>query len=212
MKSNFKSIIKGFCGRIAVVLLFCMTAVHGHATERDDCILNGLKGVSGEAGARMVREACDNKAADKRKQEIQQKYGEPSQTEIDVLSLTKDNNQPRVTMVVKNTAPKTALFIRVQLWLKFLNCESSNGFEIDNFVYKVKIKPNQTANLLVDKYFLGDLCSKATIIRARDSSVLDVALNSTYNVISLEDSREIGDALNDRMSFQPNWTTKAQAR
>ena len=51
-------------------LLMCLLAVFvvpAHADTYDDCILSGMKGVSGDSAARMVAQACRNKVNEGRR-------------------------------------------------------------------------------------------------------------------------------------------------
>jgi len=197
--SNRWLYLKTFCA-------ICILPGWGMASEIDDCLLTGLKGISSDVAAQMVRQACENKIAAKKKSDLYDKYGEYFYKPIKVVS-TNFSESPkglfdgRATVVVENDLPVTAILVKLTLWTDFGLLEPRCGRKEDvdqyRYLFKMKIKPGSQAKLVVDDFrkFSGTiLCATAEIERGREPKMTDVSFG-THSVMTYDEAREMSKAL-----------------
>jgi len=106
------------CG-IAVAAL----GVHlgAKATDVDDCVLNGLKGVNSDVAARMVRQSCENKVADQRRQKNAAKYGEKIDERLTLSNWDSDYAKNAVKVTVTNDLRQTVTYAELSISLPMSN-------------------------------------------------------------------------------------------
>lgn len=204
LTSIFGVVLNRWCFEVVKMLssFLALLVIAGlcSASEVDDCVLVGLKGVNSDVAARMVREACERKISEKSQRENYQKYGEIVRHEMQVVSLDVKKVEAgdyRALVTVENPTSNTALLVRLQLWsvYKFLgeDCSASKGKDIYLSMYKVKIKPAQQADFIAEKLrmFPGDMfCAKATIFRSREPSSFDFSFGR-YNVMTQAEFEDV---------------------
>lgn len=103
-----------------LVLCLGLSAGATHAFDMDDCIINGVKGVSTDLGAKMVRMACERKLAEAVRQKVElrtREYGEP----LDPLSLEKGKYYKEVAAGIQSmqytnkNKDKTVTYFRLEV-------------------------------------------------------------------------------------------------
>lgn len=164
------------CGVVALI-------AHGAAGagEVDDCILNGLKGVSSDAAARIVKQACERKVAAARADRLINKYG----AKVDVQLSVEDWNRWASTglrATLRNTSSLTATLVEVSL-SKPDSQGKCTAPPARKELYGVKIRPGSNGTFLVrdissvmDK--TGGICIDAIMVRGRQPSTFDVSVGS----------------------------------
>lgn len=183
------------CGVIAFI-------AHGAvgAGEVDDCILNGLKGVSSDAAARMVKQACESKVAAARADRLIKKYGEKVDVQLSVEGWDRwASTGLRATL--RNTSSLTATLVEVSL-TKPDSQDKCTAPPARKELYKVKIRPGSNGTFLVrdissviDK--TGGICIDAIMVRGRQPSALDVSIGS-FDPYSTNEIDAINEELGER--------------
>jgi hypothetical protein len=183
------------CGVIA--LISNVVAVAG---EVDDCVLSGLKGVSSDAAARMVKQACESKVAAARKDRLIQKYGEKvyEQMPVEVWNSWASTG---LRAVLRNASSLTATLVEVS----FSKPDSQNNCTAPpakKELYRVKVKPGSNGTFLVrdvtsviDK--TGAICIDAIMVRGRQPSTFDVSIGS-FEPYSANEIDAINEELGER--------------
>ncbi len=107
--------------RIAVVTL-ALALIHGtvYAFDLNDCIINGMKGVSSDVAARQIRWACEQKDQEYKKQRTQQllrDYGSPLDTEA--LKMEKNWAFDEIGFhsmeFINTTSDRTVTYVRLSV-------------------------------------------------------------------------------------------------
>jgi hypothetical protein len=183
------------CGVIALI-------AHGAAGagEVDDCVLNGLKGVSSDAAARMVKQACESKVASARADRLNGKYGEKVNFSLSVESWNRwASNGLRATL--RNTSSLTATLVEVS-FSKPDSQDNCTAPPTKKELYRVKIRPGSNGNFMVrdvtsvmDK--TGGICIDAIMVRGRQPSSFDVSIGS-FEPYSANEIDAINDELGER--------------
>lgn len=193
------------------VMLGAMFVVHflpnsALAAELDDCLLNGLKGVSSDVAAQIIRQSCENKFTLKKRAHLHDAYGDTFHNSIKIVSTDFEvgsNNamEGRATVVVENDSPVTAVLVRLTLWtdLGLLEPRCGRNEDVDQYRYLflLKIKPGSQAKLVVDGFrkFSGtSLCGVAEVERGRESKITDVSFGS-HSVMTHDEARRMSKAL-----------------
>jgi len=164
------------CGLVALI-------AHGAvgAGGVDDCILNGLKGVSSDAAARMIKQACESKVTAARADRLIKKYGDKVNVQLPVEGWNSWASTG-LRAVLRNASSLTATLVEVS----FSKPDSKNNCTAPpskKELYRVKIKPGSNGTFLVrdvtsviDK--TGAICIDAIMVRGRQPSTLDVSIGS----------------------------------
>lgn len=162
-------------------IVWATVQIPSYAEDLDTCLINGLKGVSSDMAAKMVRQACENRVGAQRKQQLAAKYGERVDVELDHMQTVYDRaiSASKVTFAVKNNSQQTVLYAELGM-----SAPTGKGdcpwTHTRKWLYQVKIKPDATALLVVpdgaslfDK--AGRTCMTARAVRAREPSLLDIS-------------------------------------
>ncbi len=187
----------------AFIWIFLHSAVM--AGELEDCLLSSLKGVSSDAAARMVRQACESKVTASRAERLIAKHGEKTSTALTVTDWAKWGSMGPHT-VIRNTSSLTALLVEVSLSKPDSkgNCtESAARKEL----YRVKIKPGSSGTLLfgdVDALVskTGGICIDAVMVRGRQPSAFDFSIGA-FEPLSPGEIEMVNDELNERYAQIP---------
>lgn len=153
------------------------------AIDVDDCVLNGLKGVNSDAAARMVRQSCENKVANQKRQQLSTKYGGKIDEKLALDSWDSDYASKAVKVTVKNELQKTVTYAELSI-----SAPTANGScpypENRKHLYAVKIKPGSRVVLVVPggtSLISKDgrtSCISVRAVRGREPSMLDVSVGA----------------------------------
>lgn len=152
------------------------------ALDVDDCVLNGLKGVNSDAAARMVRQSCENKVANQRRQQISEKYGEKIDEKLAYVKWDTDYNKGLVNVTLKNELLQTVTYAELSISQPLAKGECPYS-DSRKHLYAVKLKPGSSVVLIVpDGKSLvsknGQICISSRAVRGRAPSVLDVSIGA----------------------------------
>lgn len=168
------------CG-IAVTVL----GVHlgSAALDVDDCVLNGLKGVNSDAAARMVRQSCENKVANQKRQQLSTKYGGKIDEKLALDNWDADYANKAVKVTVRNDLQQTVTYAELSISLPMAN-GSCPYPENRKHLYSVKIKPGARIVLVVPggtSFISKDgrtSCISVSAVRGREPSMLDISVGA----------------------------------
>lgn len=152
------------------------------ALNVDDCVLNGLKGVNSDAAARMVRQSCENKVANQRKQQISEKYGEKIDEKLAYIKWDSDYANGVVKVTFKNELLQTVTYAELSISQPQANGDCPYS-DTRKHLYEVKVKPRSSVVLIVpDGTSLvskdGRICISSRAVRGRAPSLLDVSIGA----------------------------------
>lgn len=161
---------------LSVTALFQNIALAA-AFSYDDCILNGLKGVSGDAAAVLVRKACESKrdaAADARERAIRDEYGdELSLQQLSMLvveSWDRASVPGSIIVRVVNHSGQTVRYVR----LEAADQISDRCGVVSSHAYRLNLAPGEVGLLRIPKRVSSDqLCARISYARAREPSWQD---------------------------------------
>jgi len=173
------------------------------ASELDDCILNGLRGVNSDVAARMVRQACESKDKSNRAAQLVAKYGDWVDADLPVVDWTRSGGASADGLIAKlnNTSQKTVLYVELSVGATELSgsCPSRKDYP-NKFLFRVRMKPEASGTFLIPNAgsfidWKKPLCLTARAVRSRTPSPLDVNF-STYEPLSEAVVKEINNELN----------------
>lgn len=154
------------------------------AFDLNDCIINGMKGVSSDIAARQVRYACDQKHKTYKQGQLDRlskEFGDV--VEIDTLKAAKysDLEGPgfQSMLYTNESGDKTVTFVRLAVTPAPLGpgtaCDASKRRV---FAYKVTVKPLDTIKLIYPAPALA-ICLEPLVVIARTPSWKDVSFSSS---------------------------------
>lgn len=143
--------------RVHIGIIAAVVAASGYASEVsiNDCMLNGLKGVSGDIAASLVRKSCEGKQEEHRRATVaalRQEYGELISRDSVQLSepVGADvNGLATVAVTNRTNAPgKTLTYAKLVTYANngAGNCDGSRAPVWHS--YKLTLKPGSTAKLI----------------------------------------------------------------
>ncbi len=168
------------CGIAGAVL-----SVHpgASALDLDDCVLNGLKGVNSDAAARMVRQSCENKAVNQKRQQLSTRYGDKIDEKLTLSNWDSDYTNKTVKVTVKNDLQQTVTYAELSISAPMAN-GSCPYPENQKHLYAVKLKPGSRVVLVVPggtSFISKDgrsSCIVVSAVRGREPSMLDLSVGA----------------------------------
>lgn len=169
--------------RFFVALLACFTASPAVAFDFNDCIINGMKGISSDLAARQIRMACLAKYdeyKDGRLRKLAKEYGEA----IDNGGMYRGGNfqygddgfhSMKYTNV---TGDKTITFVRLRTAPAPAPGTQCDFNKQRVYAYKITVKPRESITLFYPSS-AGSECSDLVTILGKPSSWKDVSFSST---------------------------------
>lgn len=154
------------------------------AFDLNDCIINGMKGVSSDIAARQVRYACDQKSKEYKQQRLEllaREFGEV--VDVDTVEGGKfyEVEAPGFySMLYTNkSAEMTVTFLRVEV----VPAPGGPGTNCDMtkrrvFAYKVSIKPGASTKLIYPSAHPSN-CVTPLVVLARVPSWKDISFSSS---------------------------------
>lgn len=190
---------------LAIFLTFPLIGQKSLAKEPsyEDCLLQGLKGVSSDAAARLVKMACEGKERDSQKRAIEsltKEFGEL--IDIDSIKMeehfnieSKGFSSIQITNSLQN--PKEIItYVSLRVYpAEGLNksCDHSKGI---NHSYKLSLKSGSSI-LLVFPSTSPSICPQIESARARESHWKDFSLSGTVKPMAK-------DPFSDKSLFPPS--------
>lgn len=167
----------------AILSTFLMTN-SASAFDLNDCIINGMKGVSSDVAARQVRYACDQKERAyiaERRLKFEQEFGEALGSELLELASSFEFAGPgkHSIQVTSKESSKAVTLIRLEV----APAPGGAGTTCDRaksrvFAYKVMLKPAQRVKLVYPS--AGDSnCVSVASANSRLAKWTDIAFSST---------------------------------
>lgn len=154
------------------------------AFDLNDCIINGMKGVSSDTAARQVRYACDQKNLSHKQQlqdELLKEFGEVLDTE----TLEKDKyfkvEEPGFNSIryTNKSADKTVSFVRLEVVPAPGGPETLCDMSKRRvYAYKVTMKPHADVKLIYPSSATSN-CLNALVVLGRPPSWKDVSFSSS---------------------------------
>lgn len=153
------------------------------ALDVDDCVLNGLKGVNSDAAARMVRQSCENKVVNQKRQQLSTKYGGKIDEKLALDNWDVDYANKTVKVTVRNDLQQTVTYAELSISSPMGN--GSCPYPVNRkHLYAVKIKPGSRVVLVVPggtSLISKDgrtSCIFVYAVRGREPSMLDVSVGA----------------------------------
>lgn len=164
---------------IAVACTALIVSSFVYAFDKNDCILNGMKGVANETAAREIQKACRQKSQDEKRKILDQvlkEYGDV--TDEDLLARETNANSGEV-QYRNNSDDKVITFVRLAVWPvsdnPVLLCKSE---AMHAYNYRLTLKPGKTVNFSYPSRATTD-CVKTWVVFGREGSWKDVSLLSS---------------------------------
>jgi hypothetical protein len=202
------------------LICFAFLSFKSFASDLDNCVLNGLKGVNSDIAARMVRQACENKVNEQRNAELFAKFGDRLDDPMDVVTWAAvwQGETLNVLATLRNLSSQTALYVELGVATpdEKDKCPYSGGYR-KKFLYQVKLKPDSVGTFVVPngaayrKRIGGGLCMSANVVRARSPKFTDVSLG-TFSPLSDREVLAINSQLNTSYTFPPPEPAPAAAK
>lgn len=168
---------------ILLALSFSLSAAaHSAAFDMNDCVINGMKGVSNDLAAREVRLACNQKNKEYRNQlteNLLKEYGQDLGS--NTLEQVKAENAPTVgfqsaTFVNKNTTHTVTL---IRIGIGESSASTCFGWKLRTLAFRVTMKPLSKLQLVYPSS-APDSCVQVTNVLGRPLSPWkDIAVFST---------------------------------
>lgn len=153
------------------------------ALDMDDCVLNGLKGVNSDAAASMVRQSCEYKVANQRRQQLSTRYGDKIDEKLTLSNWDSDYANKTVKVTVKNDLQQTVTYAELSITAPMANgsCPYPDNRK---HLYAIKLKPESKVvlvvpggNSLISKDGRSS-CISVIAVRGREPSILDVSVGA----------------------------------
>lgn len=153
-----------------------------HAFDVNDCIINGMKGVSSDVAARLVRVACDQKLKIFKEQEstkLAAIYGDTINPELIVPASSFEFVTMRIhSLKFTNKTDMTLLYVRIEVAPASAPGAPCDPEKVRIFAYKTTVKPGAAVNLVYPAATSSE-CVVATVARGRTSSWKDVSFSTS---------------------------------
>jgi hypothetical protein len=167
-----------------------------HSFDLNDCIINGMKGVSSDLAARAVNNACNQKQRafkDARMVQLVKEYGEP----LDVEMLEADRHYvvegPGLYSMrfLNKSSEKTVTFIRLEV----VPAPGGPGTDCDTtkrrvYAYKVTVKPLASIKIIYPSVVPSN-CVSTRVALGRTPTWKDVSFSSSAKPIDKDPFAEV---------------------
>lgn len=183
----------------AIVFAFPHMAVSAQSFSYDDCILQGLKGVSSDAAARIIRQSCENKRTEFHRQadkKINDEYGADDNTSIledysKGYSLQSGGYASNEYKNISNDQSKLISYVKlaVQAIDKNGYCDYSTT---KYYSYKTSIKPGATASLFFKVPSSKSICINVTAVKTKPYKWNEFSLTSSFKPLDMDPFENTG--------------------
>lgn len=164
---------------------FSLSAFCQASFSYEDCLLQGLKGVSSDAAARIIQEACNNKKTiltretDKK---INEEWGDETSTSIleEVAKTYSAESEGNASIEFKNISTENGKIISyIELSVRGVDASGFCSFALEKvYSYKSTLKQNSTIKLIFPRA-TDTICSDVTAVRTKASKWSDFSLSSS---------------------------------
>lgn len=162
----------------------CLFPVAAQAFDLNDCIINGMKGVSSDIAARQVRYACDQKHREHKQQRLEQLSSEFGEVvDVETLEAGKYFNVEdpgfHSMQYTNKSSEKTVTFVRLEV----IPASGGPGTDCDMtkrrvHAYKLTVKP-RAAIKLVYPSSAQSTCVNLLVVLGRVPSWKDLSFSSS---------------------------------
>lgn len=162
-----------------------------YAFDLNDCIINGMKGVSSDVAARQVRFACDQKLRAYQAQHVarfEKEFGETVDPELaEQAKFFEVVEQGKHSMLITSKEATRALTL---IRLEITPAPSGPGTDCDVtksrvFAYKTLVKPGGTIKLIYPTVAQSN-CILVLSAHARPSTWRDISFSSTVEPLTVD--------------------------
>jgi hypothetical protein len=183
----------------------------GYASELDDCVLNGLRGVNSDVAARMVKQACESKIGGRQNAELVEKYGAPISADLEVESWDTAWKSSTLNVIanLRNNSSQTVLYVVLGVATPNNNDTCPYSWEYKRkFLYRVRLKPDSVGAFVIPdggsyrKKVGGGICLQGTAVRGRAARFIDVDLGS-YEPLPDKEVSSVNAKLNTSYAVPP---------
>ena len=196
--------------RNAFVIFASLVALSGYASELDDCVLNGLRGVNSDVAARMVKQACESKVNGRLNAELVEKYGASMNTDMQFENWNTawQGSTLNVVTSLRNTSTQTVLYVELAIGTPEDNDTCLYFRYKKKYLYRVKLKPDSVGTFVIPdggayrKKVGGGVCLYGTAVRGRAASFIDVDIGS-YEPLSEKEVSAVNAKLNTAYAVPP---------
>lgn len=172
------------CSLVFVASVACAQSNAADSFNVNDCIINGMKGVSSDTAARQVRYACDQKKYEFKAQRLEalsKEFGEP--VEIETLEADKNfdlEGPGRYSTSLTNKSPERVVtFVRLEV----TPAPGGAGTVCDTekrrvYTYQIALKPRASIKLVYPSS-VPYHCIRPVLALGRAPSWKDVSFSSS---------------------------------
>lgn len=164
--------------------LFSLSS-YGQSFNYDDCVLQGLKGVSSDAAARMVKEACNNKRLESYRQadkKINDEYGEEDSSSVleETTKFYSTESGGNISKEYRNASKDSNKMVSyVKISVRGVDKSGYCDFATSkSYAYKTSIKQNSTVSLIFPKA-TESLCIDVISVRTKPYKWSDFSISSS---------------------------------
>lgn len=172
---------------IAITLGLLPLAANAQSFPYDDCVLQGLKGVSSDAAARMIRQSCENKRTEFTRQKDKknnEEYGVDDRTSILEDHSKGYSLEPNgyISSEYKNTSKDDTKWISyVRLSVQATNKDGYCDYStIKYYSYKTSIKPGAISRFFFKAPSSKSICFDVSAVRTKPYKWSDFSLSSSF--------------------------------
>lgn len=165
---------------LAFVAPLTFAFAQANAFDLNDCILNGMKGVSSDVAAQQIRYACNIKGIEeknKKNEELKTEYGKAIN-----IAILKDSEYYKIeeagfhSMQYTNTSTDTTVtYVKLRI-----GCSDSIKYP-----YKIKLKPGESIALIYPASSTGN-CIHVYEVFGRPSIWSDVSVFSSAKPLKID--------------------------
>lgn len=191
------SMFKALTGAIAISLF--SFAANAQTFSYDDCVLQGLKGVSSDAAARMIRQSCENKRTDFYRQadkKVNDEYGVDDSTSIledysKSYSLESGGYASNEYKNISKDDTKLISYVKLSVQATDKNgyCDYSST---KYYSYKTSIKPGSTGSLLFKAPSSKSICLNVTAVKTKPYKWSEFSLSSSFKPLDKDPFENTG--------------------
>lgn len=185
---------------VTTVLMTGLLSGAALADTYDDCVLNGMKGVSSDAAARLVAQSCRNKIAEAKRAKVAAFGSALSENEFTYVTgkgSVQNHEDGYFSQVLKNTSSFKSITY-VALNVKdgdyydykekgsgiFTDFEGRTKWENERsrtYFYKLSLKPGNEVRLMFRKPHTDSFYAEVTTVLGRESKWTDTISSSAFS-------------------------------
>ena len=184
---------------VAIAYGLLPLSVNAQTFSYDDCVLQGLKGVSSDAAARMIRQSCENKRTDFYRQadkKINDEYGVDDSTSIlddysKSYSLESGGYASNEYKNISQDDTKLISYVKLSVQATDKNgyCDYSST---KYYSYKTSIKPGSNGSFFFKAPSSKSICLKVASVRTKPYKWSEFSLSSSFKPLDKDPFENTG--------------------